>query len=95
LEIYTHISDVIIAMVMEVIQNVFFKNLELVMIIIIHIYKKVKSKNGMNVQFNDNAIVIINQEWNPKWISVFGLVVQELWESDFTKIGSLAPKYYK
>lgn len=65
------------------------------MIIIVHIYKKVKSKNGTNVQFNDNAIVFINQEWNPKWISVFGLVIQEWWESDFTKIGSLAPKYYK
>jgi large subunit ribosomal protein L14 len=62
------------------------------MIIIIQIYKKVKSKNGTNVQFNDNVIVIINQEWNPKGISVFGLVVQELWEFDFTKIGSLAPK---
>lgn len=39
----------IIAMVMEVIQNVLLKNVEKVMIIIIHIYKKVKSKNGTNV----------------------------------------------
>lgn len=92
MEICTHISDVIIAMVMEVIQIVLFKNSEIVMIIIIHTYKKVKSKNGTNVQFNDNVVVIINQEWNPKGISVFDLVVQELWESNFTKIGSLTPK---
>jgi ribosomal protein L14 len=49
-------------MVMEVIQIVLFKNSEIIMIIIIHIYKKVKSKNGTNVQFNDNVVVIINQE---------------------------------
>jgi ribosomal protein L14 len=53
---------VIIAMVMEVIQNVLFKNPKIVIIIIIHIYKKVESKNGMNLQFNDNAIAVINQK---------------------------------
>ncbi len=70
MEICTHISDMIIAMVMEVIQNVLFKNPKIVIIIIIHIYKKVESKNGMNLQFNDNAIAVINQEWNPKGFSV-------------------------
>jgi len=46
----------------------------------------------MNVQFDDNVVVVINQERNPKGTHVFGLVARELRESNFTKIVLLAPK---
>ncbi len=44
------------------------------------------------MQFDDNVAIVINQEGNPKGTHVFGLVVQELRESNFTKIVLLAPK---
>jgi large subunit ribosomal protein L14 len=42
------------------------------------------------VQFDDNAVVVINQKGNPKGTRVFGPVAWELREFNFTKIVSLA-----
>jgi large subunit ribosomal protein L14 len=85
---YAHIGDVIIAMVKEVIPNMPLKKSEVVRAVVVRTCKELKRKNGMSVQFHDNAAIIINQEGT----RVFGLVARELRESDFTKIVSLAPK---
>jgi large subunit ribosomal protein L14 len=48
--------------------------------------------NGTSVQSDDNATIVINQEGNPKETRVFHPIAQELQESNFTKIVSLAPE---
>jgi large subunit ribosomal protein L14 len=42
------------------------KKLKVVKAIIIRTCKELKRKNGTTVQFDDNVVVIINQEGNPK-----------------------------
>jgi ribosomal protein L14 len=60
--------------------------------IVVHTCKELKHKNGMNVPFNDNVAIFINQEGNLKRFRVFGPDIQKLQESDLTKIVSLVPK---
>jgi large subunit ribosomal protein L14 len=44
----------------------------------------------MTIRFDDNAVVIINAENNPRGTRVFGPVGREIREKNFTKIISLA-----
>ncbi len=69
-----------------------FKKSEIIRAIVVHICKEIKCQNGTSVQFDHNATIIINQEGNLKETRVFGPVVQELQESNFIKIVSLAPE---
>ncbi|KAH9547650.1 hypothetical protein CY35_11G045700 [Sphagnum magellanicum] len=63
---YAHIGDVIIVVVKEAIPNIPLKKLEVVKAIVVCICKEFKHKNGTSVQFDDNAIIVINEEGNPK-----------------------------
>jgi large subunit ribosomal protein L14 len=71
---YAHIGDVIIVVVKEAIPNMPLKKLEVVRAIVVRTCKELKHKNGTNVQFDDNAVVVINQKGNPKGTRVFGPV---------------------
>ncbi|KAJ7515128.1 hypothetical protein O6H91_22G000200 [Diphasiastrum complanatum] len=65
---------------------------EIVRAVVVRTCKELKRDNGMIIQFDDNAAVVINQEGNPKGTRVFGPVARESRESNFTKIVSLAPE---
>ncbi len=82
----------IIVVVKESIPNMPFKKSEVVRVVVVRTCKELKRKNGTSVQFDDNVVVVINQEGNLKGTRVFGPVARELRESDFTKIVSLAPE---
>ena len=89
---YAHIGDIIIAVIKEAIPNMPLKKSEIVRAVIVRTCKELKRKNGIIIQFDDNAAVVINQEGNPKGTRVFGPVARELREYNFTKIVSLAPE---
>ncbi|HRQ90647.1 MAG TPA: uL14 family ribosomal protein, partial [Bacteroidia bacterium] len=44
------------------------------------------------LRFDNNAIVIIDKDKNPKGTRIFGPVARELREKNFMKIVSLAPE---
>jgi large subunit ribosomal protein L14 len=44
------------------------------------------------VRFDDNAVVLINEQNEPKGTRIFGPVARELREKQFMKIVSLAPE---
>jgi large subunit ribosomal protein L14 len=83
---YAHFGDVIIAMVKEIISNMLLKKSKVVSTIVVCTCraivvctcKELKRKNGTSVQFNDNVVVVINQEGNLKGTCVFGPVAREL-----------------
>ena len=56
------------------------------------ISKELKRDNGLIIQYDDNAVVVIDQEENPKGTRIFGAISQELRQLNFTKIVSLAPE---
>ncbi len=87
--LYAHIGDVIIVVVKETISNMPLTKSRVIRAIVICIYKKLKHKNGTSVQLDNNVVIVINQEGNPRGTCVFGPIAQELWESNFMKIVSL------
>jgi large subunit ribosomal protein L14 len=54
--------------------------------------KGLRRENGMSIRFDDNAVVIINKDNNPRGTRVFGPIARELRDHNFTKIVSLAPE---
>jgi large subunit ribosomal protein L14 len=51
-----------------------------------------RRRDGSYIRFDDNAVVILGDDNNPKGTRIFGPVARELRERDFTKIISLAPE---
>nr|YP_009555403.1 ribosomal protein L14 [Dendrolycopodium obscurum]AZU95257.1 ribosomal protein L14 [Dendrolycopodium obscurum] len=89
---YANIGNVIVAVVKEVVPNMPLRKSEIVRAVVVRTCKELKRDNGMIIQFDDNAAVVINQEGNPKGTRVFGPVARESREFNFTKIVSLAPE---
>ncbi|PKL11055.1 MAG: 50S ribosomal protein L14, partial [Spirochaetae bacterium HGW-Spirochaetae-6] len=54
--------------------------------------KEVRRRDGSYVAFDDNAVVLVDNNLNPKGTRVFGPVARELREKNYMKIVSLAPE---
>ena len=48
--------------------------------------------DGSTIRFDDNAVVLIGDQQNPRGTRVFGPVARELREREFMRIISLAPE---
>jgi large subunit ribosomal protein L14 len=84
------IGDIIIGVVKESIPNMPVKRSSVVRAVIVRTKKAIKRVDGMKVAFDDNAVVIINNENNPRGTRIFGPIAREIREKDFSKIISLA-----
>lgn len=51
-----------------------------------------RRKDGSTISFDENAVVIINKDGNPKGTRIFGPIARELRERQYMKIVSLAPE---
>lgn len=60
--------------------------------VIIRTRKETGRRDGSYIRFDDNAIVIVGKDDQPKGTRVFGPVGRELREKGFQKIISLAPE---
>lgn len=60
--------------------------------VVVRTKKEVRRKDGSYIRFDENAIVIINKDNEPKGSRVFGPVARELRDKGFQKIISLAPE---
>jgi large subunit ribosomal protein L14 len=58
--------------------------------VVVRTRSPVRRKDGSYVRFDTNAIVIIDDEHNPKGTRIFGAVARELRDKGFMKIVSLA-----
>ena len=86
------IGDSIIGVVKEAIPNMSIKRSDIVRAIIIRTSKAIRRKDGMYIQFDDNAVVLVNTDNNPRGTRVFGPVAREIRDRNFSKIISLAPE---
>ena len=89
---YAKIGDTIIAVVKEAIPNMPIKRSDIVRAIVVRTKKTIRRPDGMYIRFDDNAAVIVNAENNPRGTRVFGPVVREIRDKNFSKIVSLAPE---
>ena len=88
----SNIGDIIIAVVKQATPNMLLKKSDIVRAVIVRTKKGIKRKNGSFIRFDDNAVVIVNKENNPRGTRIFGPVARELRDKNFLKIISLAPE---
>lgn len=89
---YATIGDIIVVSVREAIPNGPIKKGSKLKGVIVRVSREFKRDDGSYIKFDDNAVVIIDANNNPKGTRVFGPVARELREKDFMKIISLAPE---
>ena len=67
---------------------------DVVKCVIVRVAKALNRADGSTVRFDDNAVVLINDDGTPRGTRVFGPVARELREKGdkFMKIISLAPE---
>lgn len=72
------------------------KKHEIVKAVIVRTRKETGRKDGSYIRFDDNAVVIIDNEKdkNPRGTRIFGPISRELKELGFTKIISMAQEVY-
>lgn len=86
------IGDIITASVKEAIPKGSVKKGEVVKGVIVRTRSPIKRKDGSVVKFSSNALVLIDNQKNPRGTRIFGPVARELRDRQFTKIISLAPE---
>jgi large subunit ribosomal protein L14 len=86
------IGDVITANVKEASATGTVKKGEVVRAVLVRTKHPIKRDDGSLLRFDNNAIVIIDKDLNPRGTRIFGPVARELRERNFMKIVSLAPE---
>ncbi len=86
------IGDVIVANVKEASATGTVKKGEVIRAVIVRTRQPIKRSDGSVLRFDNNAIVIIDKDLNPRGTRIFGPVARELRERNFMKIVSLAPE---
>jgi large subunit ribosomal protein L14 len=89
---YASIGDVIVGTVKQAIPRGTVKDHEIVHAVIVRVTRPYRRRDGSYIRFDDNAVVILADDNNPKGTRIFGPVARELREKEFTKIISLAPE---
>ncbi len=89
---YAQVGDVITCSVKEALPNSPIKKGSVVKAVVVRQKFPIRRKDGTVVRFDNNAVVIIDNQGNPKGTRVFGPIARELRDRNFMKIVSLAPE---
>ncbi|MFZ4813608.1 MAG: 50S ribosomal protein L14 [Phototrophicaceae bacterium] len=90
---YGRVGDIVVATVKSASPNGSVKKSQVVRAVIVRTSREWTRPDGSSIRFEDNAAVILNDdEGNPKGTRVFGPVARELREKGYMKIVSLAPE---
>lgn len=88
---YAYIGDVITVAVKEAMPGGNVKKKAVERAVVVRTRKELRRKDGTYIRFDENAVVIVNKEGQPKGTRVFGPVARELRDRGYQKIISLAP----
>ena len=86
------IGDIIIGVVKEATPNMPVKRSDIVRAIIVRTKKEIRRSDGMYIRFDDNAVILVNLENQPKGTRIFGPIAREIRDKNLSKIISLAPE---
>jgi len=89
---YGGIGDIVVASVRAATPGGVAKKGEVVKCVVVRTSKGQRRPDGTHIRFDDNAVVIIDKDGNPKGTRIFGPVARELREKGYMKIVSLAPE---
>lgn len=91
---YARIGDEVIASVQTAEPRKQLKKKDIVRAVVVRQRKPFRRKDGSYINFDENAIIIINREGKkePRAGRVFGPIPREIAELGYQKIASLAPE---
>jgi len=87
---FAGLGDIIVCSVKQVIPGSDIKKKSIVRAVIVRCKQPTRRKDGSYIRFDSNAVVIIDNDRNPRGTRIFGAVARELRECNFMKIVSLA-----
>lgn len=89
---YAEIGSVIVVAVKDASPRGIVKKKAVERAVIVRQVKTFNRKDGSSIRFDENAVVIIDKDLQPKGTRVFGPVARELRELGYQKIISQAPE---
>jgi len=89
---YATLGDVVIVAVKHALPNGTVKKSDVARAVVVRTAKETRRKDGSYIRFDENAVVIINDQGEPRATRIFGPVARELREKKYMKIVSLAPE---
>ncbi|MBU0756304.1 MAG: 50S ribosomal protein L14 [Planctomycetes bacterium] len=87
---YARIGDIIIGSIKKTLPTSDLKKGQIVRGVIVRTRQNIQRPDGSSVRFDRNAVVILDDDNNPKGTRIFGAVARELRQKNFMKIISLA-----
>lgn len=87
---YAHIGDIIVGSVKRAAPGAEVKQGDVIRGVVVRTVQSVRRDDGSYVRFDSNAIVLIDDDKNPRGTRIFGAVARELRARNFMKIISLA-----
>ena len=87
---FAGLGEVIVCSVKSVIPGSDIKKKSIVKAVIVRCKQPTRRSDGSYIRFDSNAVVIIDNEGNPRGTRIFGAIARELREKNFMRIVSLA-----
>ncbi len=89
---YAGLGDVIVVTVKKSTPGGDVKKGTVTKAVIVRTKKETRRNDGTYIRFDDNAVVLLNANGEPRGSRIFGPVARELREQDYMRIVSLAPE---
>ncbi len=89
---YASIGDVVVCTVKDAIPGGTVKKSDVVKAVVVRTAKEHRRVDGSYIRFDENAVVIVDGQMQPRGTRIFGPVARELREKRFMRIISLAPE---
>jgi len=89
---YAGIGDIIVVAVQEAAPRGTVKKKAVEKAVIVRTRKEIGRPDGSYIRFDDNAVVIVDANKEPKGTRVFGPIAREIRDRGFQKIVSQAPE---
>lgn len=89
---YASVGDTIVVSVKSALPTGNVKKGAVAKAVVVRTKKELKRPDGSYIRFDDNAVVLLNNQGEMRGTRIFGPVARELREKQFMKIISLAPE---
>lgn len=89
---YATVGDTIVVSVKSALHSGNVKKGAVAKAVVVRTKKEIKRPDGSYIRFDDNAVVLLNNQGEMRGTRIFGPVARELREKQFMKIISLAPE---
>jgi large subunit ribosomal protein L14 len=89
---YARIGDKVVVAVKKALPTGGVKKGSVSTAVVVRTTRPTRRRDGSYIRFDDNAVVLLNAQDEPRGTRIFGPVARELRDKQFMKIVSLAPE---